>query len=52
LILGLLVALMQGALPLVGAQRRNTLLMEFAPAAAQAQLLCVAIASRCCCTAT
>jgi cytochrome c-type biogenesis protein CcmF len=43
LILGLLVALVQGALPLIGAQRRSAVLMEFAPAAAQAQLLCVAI---------
>jgi cytochrome c-type biogenesis protein CcmF len=44
LILGLMVALAQAALPLIGAARRNALLMEFAPAAAQAQLLCVAVA--------
>jgi len=44
LILGLLVALAQTALPLIGAAQRNPLLMAFAPAAAQAQLLCVAVA--------
>ncbi|MBI3513317.1 MAG: heme lyase CcmF/NrfE family subunit, partial [Proteobacteria bacterium] len=44
LILALLVALVQTALPLVGANRRNAILMDFGPAAAQAQLLCVAVA--------
>jgi len=44
LILGLVVALAQTILPLVGAARRSPVLMGFAPAAAQAQLLCVAVA--------
>ena len=43
LILGLLVALVQGTLPLIGAARRNALLMDLAPSAAQAQLVCVAV---------
>ena len=44
LMLGLLVALAQTILPLIGAAKRNQLLMAFGPAAAQAQLLCVAVA--------
>ncbi|HUA56181.1 MAG TPA: heme lyase CcmF/NrfE family subunit [Candidatus Sulfotelmatobacter sp.] len=44
LILGLLVAMAQTALPLVGAARRNPLLMAFGRTAAEAQLLCVGFA--------
>ena len=47
LILALLVALVQGVLPLIGAQRRDAVLMELAKPAARAQFFLVAMAFGC-----
>ncbi|RME33096.1 MAG: heme lyase CcmF/NrfE family subunit [Gammaproteobacteria bacterium] len=47
LILALCVALVQAAVPLAGAQLRNRGWMAVAPAAASAQLLCLAVAFGC-----
>ncbi len=47
LILALLVALVQGVLPLIGAQRRDAVLMDLAKPAARAQFVLVALAFGC-----